>query len=99
MKFNSFLPLLTAGNYDQLFQGWSDIGKGIVNSALKNLIIPIGIAVVGVFLIIEIIKCIDLRRKGQGEDVGQHIMTVVLLIVLIAILATYSAWSSLIGLS
>ena len=90
--------LAVTGEYDQLFQGWSEIGKGIVGSALKYLIIPVGMAVIGVFLILEIIKCIELRRKGQGEDVGQHILTIVLLIVLIAILASYYAWGPMVGL-
>ena len=91
--------LSVTNNYDDLFGEWSKIGKNIVSSALKSLIIPVGIAVIGVFLVIEIIKCIELRRKGQGEDVGQHILTIVLLIVLIAILASFYAWGPLVGLS
>lgn len=93
---NLFFVALAA--YDDLFGSWGNIAKNVLSSALKLLVIPICLAVAGVFLVIEIVTCVTLRKNGQGEDIKDHLLRIVMIVAIIILLSSFYAWAPFIGL-
>lgn len=91
MKWYSTL-LTTAPDPDALFGNWQSSIMAWARSAIGNLLVPVGIVLLIAALLFCAIRFFSKRKDGHGDDTKNEILGIILCLVGITILATYSVW-------